>query len=210
MARGIVVNTIYCGNRGDAIAPGWESVARATNGMYASIDQQAAAVASIATPVDEPLARLNEELNATYLAFGAKGQRYRENQLAQDRNAAEMSAPAAASRTVTKASAMYDSADWDLVDAIKKGKSLEEIAEADLPAEMQAMDEDQRHAYVGEKSAKRERLKRQIGDMDKERRAYVAEQRQRQSGDDAKGLDQAIKEGLRRVAEAEGFAFKDD
>lgn len=205
VAAGIVVNTIYCGNPGDEIAPGWASVARSTNGMYASIDQNAAAVANVATPMDEPLARLNAELNATYVAYGAAGELRRENQVAQDKNAAAMSAPAAASRVVTKAGALYDSAEWDLVDALAKGKKLEEFPETELPAEMQAMDEGERQQYVAEQAQKRAELKARIDALAKDRRAYIAEQQN--EGDGAKGLDQAIKEGLRRVAEAKGFAF---
>ncbi len=209
VTAGIVVNTIYCGNPGDEIAPGWATVARATNGMYASIDQNAAAVANVATPMDEPLARLNAELNATYVAYGANGRLKRENQVAQDANAAAMSAPAAASRAVTKAGALYDSADWDLVDAVAKGKKLEEVPEAELPAEMRAMNEGERQQYVAEQAEKRADLKARIAELAKERRDYIAEQQKQQAGDDAMGLDQAIKEGLRKVAEAKGFAFKE-
>jgi Mg-chelatase subunit ChlD len=75
--RGIVVNAIYCGSDNDADARGWQRVATSTNGIYASIDQHAAAVANVATPFDAELATLNDELNATYIAFGSTGARGR-------------------------------------------------------------------------------------------------------------------------------------
>jgi hypothetical protein len=80
--QGVVVNALYCGGAGHAEAEGWRRVAASTNGLYASIDQNAAAVAEIATPFDAKLAALNDELNATYVAFGASGERGRANQAA--------------------------------------------------------------------------------------------------------------------------------
>ena len=53
--RGVVVNAIYCGADGNADARGWQRVATSTNGRYASIDQNAAAVANVATPFDDRL-----------------------------------------------------------------------------------------------------------------------------------------------------------
>ena len=52
ISRGIVVNTLYCGSEGDNIVAGWQNVANLTNGLFASIDQNASAVANIATPMD--------------------------------------------------------------------------------------------------------------------------------------------------------------
>ncbi|MDA0994097.1 MAG: VWA domain-containing protein [Proteobacteria bacterium] len=57
--KGIVVNTIYCGNEDDNIVAGWREFSAMTNGMFASINQNASAVANIATPMDDELVRLN-------------------------------------------------------------------------------------------------------------------------------------------------------
>src|SRR5262245_4976546 len=89
--RGIVVNALYCGGDNDSDAQGWRRVAQGTNGLYASIDQQAAAVAQVATPFDDKLAALSTELNSTYIALGSAGERGRANQRAQDGNAAALS-----------------------------------------------------------------------------------------------------------------------
>ena len=155
--RGIVVNAIYCGSDGDADARGWRQVAANTNGLYASIDQQAAAVANVATPFDAPLAALNDELNGTYIAIGTAGERARENLVAQDSNAAAMSPAAVASRTVTKGGALYRS-EWDLVDAVQSGKAVADVPVAELPAEMQALSAEERETYVREKAEQREDL----------------------------------------------------
>jgi Mg-chelatase subunit ChlD len=203
--RGIVVNAIYCGNDGDADARAWQQVAANTNGLYASIDQNAAAVANVATPFDAPLAALNDELNGTYIAFGSSGERGRENLTAQDRNAALMSPAASASRTVAKAGALYRS-EWDLVDALKSGKTLAEIPVEELPAELQALEPAQRAMHVRQQTERRDDLQREIAAVAAERSRYMAQQ----SGDDAgtvQGLDAAILEGIRKVAATKGFSF---
>ena len=202
--RGIVVNAIYCGGGNDADARGWQRVAASTNGIYASIDQQAAAVANVATPFDEKIAALNAELNGTYVAFGAGGVEGRANQVAQDSNAATMSPAAAASRTVAKAGALYR-ADWDLVGAVESGKKLADIPAAELPAEMQALPPVEREAYVREKAERREDLQRQIGELAASRSEFIKEQSESSAG--ATGLDAAILEGLREVAATKGFSF---
>ena len=204
--RGIVVNAIYCGSDNDAAAAGWRRVATNTNGLYASIDQHAAAVANVATPLDARLAELNDELNTTYVAYGAAGERGRANQLAQDSNAAAMSPAAAASRAVAKAGELYRS-EWDLVDAVQSGKALAEIPAAELPAEMQALPPAEREAYVREKSERRDDLQRQVGELAAERSQYIAEQ----TRDVAEpGLDAAILEGIREVAATKGFSFTNE
>jgi hypothetical protein len=202
--RDIMVSAIYCGDDTDAIAPGWRSVAMGTNGTYASIDQNAAAVANIATPLDDRLAELNQALNRTYLPFGGDGERARENQLAQDANAAGMSASAAASRAVTKASLLYVAA-WDLVDAVAGGLRLDEVEVDALPEEMQVMAPAEREAFLQAKAEERAEIQAEIGAVAEDRRAYIEAKRVESS--EATGLDDAIRAGIRSAAESKGFAI---
>ena len=209
-AKGIVVNTIYCGNANDSLAAGWREVAAMTNGLYASIDQNSAAVANIATPMDEKLTTLNQALNDTYIAYGEAGERYRENQLDQDRNAGAMSSSAAASRVITKAGKLYDSSKWDLVDAVNSGTALEEIEVENLPVPMQAMDNEEREAFVKAQAGKREALQAEIRELGKDRRVFIENERKKQAGSAPKGLDEVIQKGLKSLAEAKGFTFEDE
>jgi hypothetical protein len=207
ISAGIVVNTIYCGSDNDNIAAGWRDVAAMTNGMYASIDQNAAAVANISTPMDKELAELNQELNGTYLAYGTAGHERRANQLEQDAYAGAMSESALASRAVTKAGELYDNSGWDLVDAVEAGASLEEIEPEKLPEEMQSMNDEQRQEYVGEQSRKREELQARISQLDNDRRDYIEKERALRVQDEDKGLDEVMQEGLRALAEKKGYSF---
>jgi hypothetical protein len=203
--KDVIVNALYCGGDADADAVQWRRVATLTQGFYAAIDQGAAAVANIATPMDAPLAALNQQLNATYLAYGQEGARSKENQEAQDANAAALSAPAAASRAVAKASALYRM-QGDLVDTIAAGGKLDEIAPAALPAEMRSMDATERAHYLDDKAAERTAVQQQIAALAKQRRDYIDEQRASAKTDD-QGLDTALVEALRKAAERKGFVF---
>jgi len=205
--RGIFVNTIYCGSESDGHALGWRQVAAATHGIFASINQDAAAIANISTPMDKELAALNRELNNTYLAYGPNGLSSRRNQIDQDNNVANMSAPAMASRAATKASHLYRNDSWDLIDAVKSGNSLEEFADEYLPEEMQQMDTGERAAYVKQKTQKREEIQGHIQALADERRDYIQMERAKLAESEQKGLDEVIQEGLRALAEEKGFTF---
>ena len=205
--RGIIVNTIYCGSESDVHASGWRQAAVSTNGLFASINQDAAAVANISTPMDEKFAALNKELNDTYVAFGISGDSSRQNQIDQDNNVENMSAPAMASRAVAKASHLYRNESWDLIDAVKSGKSLEEVAYEDLPEEMQQMGSGERANYIRLKTKKREEIQEQIQTLADERRDYIQKKRAKLASSDEKGLDEVIQEGLQALAEEQGFTF---
>ena len=204
--KGVVVNTLYCGSDGDAIIAGWQDVATMTNGLFASIDQNAAAVANIATPMDDEIARLNAELNETYVAYGANGGRYKQNQVEQDKNAADMSLSSAASRVVAKAGGLYRNSGWDLVDAANAGIAIEEMEAETLPEPMRDMAPEERKNYVDGLAQKREAISEEIAELGQKRQDYIDKERQRLSESD-NGLDAAIVKGIRDLAEDKGFTF---
>ncbi|MCB1741397.1 MAG: VWA domain-containing protein [Gammaproteobacteria bacterium] len=203
--RQVVVNTLFCGSGNDALVADWQSVAQMSNGMFASIDQNLAAVAAPSTPMDAPLARLNEALNKTYVGYGAGAQAAIRNQREQDANARSLSLPAAASRAETKASGLYSNSRWDLVDAVEAGKALDSIETEALPEPMRAMDDAAREAFVRDKAADRARIKSEIKTLAEQRRQFL--QANREASADV-GLDEAMKRGLRRIAERQGLELR--
>ncbi len=204
-SNGIFVNTIFCGHVGGPISLGWKDFALKTDGTFASIDQNAAMVAEIKTPVDDEIVALNAELNRTYVGYGQLGARRKANQARQDSNAARMSGSAAASRVITKSKSVYRSADWDIVGAVREGKKVEEFEEAQLPKEMKAMSKEQRKAHIEGLSKKRAELNKRISKLDRQRQEYIAKERAAKKGDS--GLDQAMKKSIRMQAEKRGFSF---
>lgn len=207
--NGIVINTIYCGSDNDNIAAGWREFANLTNGLFASIDQNAAAVANIATPMDDQLIELNKELNDTYVAYGKDGSDYKSNQIEQDENSAAMSAPSVVSRTVAKIGKFYDNAKWDIVDAFESGEPVEEMETEDLPDAMQSMDVAQRKEYVQQLAGQRASVSSKIEELGRQRQDYIDTERAKLIGAGEAGLDVAIIDGLREIAEKKGFEFED-
>lgn len=205
--NGIVVNTIYCGSETDNLASGWKRFSDLTNGLFASIDQNAAAVANVATPMDEKLVVLNKALNETYVAYGRDGDVHKSNQIEQDRNSEDMSTPSMASRTITKIGKFYDNAKWDLVDAFRSGDAVAEMEAADLPEPMRELNVEQRKDYVVGLSKKREEISAEIQELGRQRDDYIETERARLASDADLGLDAAIVDGLKEIAESKGFTF---
>lgn len=201
---GVAINAIYCGPDGDSIAQTWQGVANLSQGMYASIDQNAAAVAQIETPFDAELSALNKELSSTYVAKRS-GEAKHANAMAQDANASSMSTQAAASRAVAKSSKLYRADDWDLVDAVAGGQSLEDVAEEEMPQEMVAMKLEEREAYIQEKAQLRAELQSQVAELADQRQQFLVEERKKRAEEGMQGLDDALNLSLRTQAAAKGI-----
>lgn len=201
-AQGLVVNAVFCGNTQSRDAASWASVAQLGGGMYAAIDQQAGAIAQVSTPMDKQIARLNNELNTTYLAYGAKGKAASANQQEQDRNSRSMSEAALVSRTVTKAGKLYRNESWDLIDALEAGTELEEIAEQDLPKSLQTLTTTEQHQYLAEKKQQRKVLKEEISRLGSARQDYI---KAKAPATESVSLDSVLKAGLQKAIAAQGL-----
>jgi hypothetical protein len=206
IGRGIMINSIYCGPPTDAIAVGWQEVARLADGQFACIDQDEGTIV-VESPFDEQLAALSTHINDTYIPFGAEGEQASLNQSAQDANAAGLNSAAAAARAQTKGKALYFCS-WDLVDACASGQvNVEEVAAEALPETMREMSPQERAAYVEQMGQRRAAIKQQIDELGKKRDAYVQAEMQRQALDASKGLDDAIRRAVREQAEKKGMRF---
>ncbi len=202
--RGILVNSIYCGDPADAIAPGWREVALLADGQFASIAPDGGSVV-VATPFDAELTELSAAINETYLPYGDAGREGCSNQWAQDANAAGLNSEAAAQRAQTKASGLYQCS-WDLVDACKQeGFDLESIPTEDLPEPMRTMSPEERLAYVRSMERKRAELQQRIQETGRKRDAWVAEESRKASLDDSRAFDRVLRDAIRRQASAKGF-----
>lgn len=86
--KGILVNTIHCGDHSTGVKGMWADGAVKGGGQSFNINQDRQQV-SIPCPQDKILIELNTKLNKTYLWFGDKSARrmYCENQAVQDTNA---------------------------------------------------------------------------------------------------------------------------
>ena len=205
---GIVVNTIFCGPNGAGMTTGWKDGATLADGRYMSIDQDQKVV-EIPAPQDAEIARLGGDLNKTYLPFGKLGMAGQARQAAQDVNALNASPAAIASRSYSKANAVYCNDAWDLVDAIKNGKcKLEELKDDELPADMKTLDQAARKAKVDEASKRRGEIQAKILTLNKDRELFLAAERKKQAGAKDDTLDQAIVKAIRDQATRHHFQFE--
>jgi hypothetical protein len=206
--RGIVIDSIYCGDPDDALAPAWRELATRADGAFAHIAKDGGAVA-IASPFDAALTALGTRLNATYIPFGASGASCQQNQSTQDWNAAQAHAATSAERAVSKATANYSCASWDLVDALAQGQvELATLDRALLPEPLRALAEAELRAEVDRQQARRAALQVGILALREEREAFVTAELQRlAAGADAAAFEFAVRRAVRAQAEARGFRF---
>lgn len=203
--KGIFVNAIYCGTDASAEATGWRQVAVAGAGKYAAIDQNR--VVAINTPMDAELAKLSNELNKTYVGYGAVAQQKAQNQAAMDGAAGQSGGMVAASRAAAKASPVYRNDEWDLVDARAHGKKdVAKMKAEELPEPMRRMSESERAKFLDAKARERGELQKRIAELSQRRDAFIQRERNKQAAG-PKGFDDAVISSIRSEAESAGFAF---
>jgi hypothetical protein len=206
ISKGIIVNTIFCGNHQQGIRTHWKDGADLADGKYMNIDHNQKPV-HIDAPQDKEIAGLGKKLNQTYVAYGKRGYEKKERQRRQDSNAAGKGQAVMAQRSMAKASAQYNNAGWDLVDAEKEGKvKVEELDEDQLPEEMKKMSKDERKKYIEKKKKEREEIQKRIAQLRKERDKYVTAKRKKMAGD--KTLDSVINTTVREQAVKKNFKFE--
>jgi hypothetical protein len=206
--RGIIVNTIHCGDRAEGERTNWKDGALLGEGTYSFIDHNATAV-HIPAPQDAEIVRLSGELNATYIAYGAEGLQTTERQWAQDANAAGASVQSAVQRAACKASDNYRNAGWDLVDAVKEGRcKAEEVKDEELPEAMKAMKPEERKAHVEKMAARRAEVQGCIQKLEQERQAFVEAKRKEMAASTPTTLSSALIAAMRQQAEGKGFTYE--
>ena len=172
--KGIIVNTIHCGDLQAGINGYWKDGADLTGGKYLSINQNSK-TEYIPSPYDQQISNLNDSLNTTYIQYGANGFYGFSNMSSQDDNASGYGLGNKVSRSVSKSTAAYDNSGWDLVDAKKaKDFKLKEVENSTLPKNMQSMTLVEKEKYVAAQSAKRTIIKNDIATLDEKRRKFLA------------------------------------
>jgi len=202
--KGITVNPISCG--GDDAT--WRAGSVVAGGDYLVIDHNSV-VAQVAAPQDAEIARLGQQLNKTYLGYGAQGAASQARQAAEDKKAAAASPSAAITRSVSKGSAQYDNSGWDLVDGTTRGGvKVEKLADDQLPAEMKGMDEQQKKDFVAQKAKERAQIQQKIQELGKQRKAYLAEEAAKAPAPAPATLDAAMVGSARKRAAEKSFSFE--
>ncbi len=205
IAKGIMINTIHCGDYQTGINQMWKDGADLTDGKYMNIDTDDKVV-HIPTPFDDKIIELNKKLNRTYISYGREGKLAAARQEAQDANASSYGAANARTRASFKAKESYSNAQWDLVDAeAEDDEILEEIKEEQLPEEMRSMNKEERKTYIDKKRKEREAIKKQIREYDEKAQKYVTEKRKENA--ETQTLDNVLIEAVKTQATNKKFKF---
>ena len=171
--KGVVVNTIFCGDFDEGLRTDWKTGTDITGGTYMSIEQNRKTV-YIQTPYDERIEAMNDRLNETYVYYGQSGAYKKDQQAVQDQNAESYSRSNKVERAISKSSHAYRNSTWDLVDASKENeKVIAEAEEKDLPNEMKGMTLEQRKAFVKQKSEDRKSIQVEIQVLNRKRQEYI-------------------------------------
>ena len=205
ISKGIVVNTIFCGDKNEGIRTFWKDGADLGEGKYFNIDHNQQPIV-VNTPYDQKLNELNNKLNQTYIGYGAEGEAHKRAQAKQDGNAAAQSPAVAAERTVSKSTGAYRADDWDLVDAVKNNKvAVEDLKTTDLPAELKDKSKEEIKVYVAQKEAERTQIQTEIQSLNQQRTVFVQEELKKQGNDNS--LNAAMNAAMRENAIKQGFTF---
>jgi hypothetical protein len=203
--KGILINTIFCGDYSNGISAMWKDGAELGKGDYMTIDHNKKMV-HIVTPYDDEIIILNKRLNATYIYYGKKGSENKSKQYEQDVNAAKLNEMVIVSRTISKSSRLYDNASWDLVDAMKKNSvDLEKIDTKLLPEELQKKSVKEIKEYVAKKSEERKTIQDKITELDAKRRKFITEKNLETSQKEV--LDNVMIQAIKKQAISKNYSW---
>jgi hypothetical protein len=203
-SRGIVVNVVHAGAEEER---GWREAARLSGGELVMINQDQKILA-ISAPQDGEIEKLSMALNATYMPYGAIGTESAERQQAQDANAVAVKQGANVQRALSKASAAYNNATWDLVDATAGGLDPGKVASTDLPPALRGLSTGELRAKIVEAASQRAALKARIQTLNAERSTFVVRVEKERGLGGEKTLDAAVIAAVRAQAQKKGFRFE--
>jgi Mg-chelatase subunit ChlD len=197
--HGIIINTVLCGNDGEAKKV-WQDVCAKAGGTFAQIAQDGG-VKQVDTPYDKDLAEINGKLVRTNVCYGAELDR----KSGDEKKAAAEALPAAGGAAADSAgfrSKVGRIAANDLLDDLKEGKvKLEAIKEDQLPDDLKKMKPEERKAHVEKLQKDRDELKKKALELDKKRLDFIAKKQAEDKGKAKDGFDTQILETLRKQAE---------
>jgi len=209
--KGVVINTVYCGDSLTGIREYWGQNGDCGNGSYTFINHNDKEDDKPA-PQDSLIYVLNEKLNTSYVTYNTYGRTRAELQKRMDEANKQSAKKAGIQRAAVKANKQaYRNSNWDLVDAFEEDSAvLEKIDTAYLPDSLRNKSKAELLQYVQQKTAERAAIQKELNDLLKQRAAYLAAEKLKESaGANAKDLDNAVQSILRKQAVQRQFSFTD-
>jgi len=187
ITKGIIVNTIHCGQEQKGIDGGWSTGAKLADGSFLE---------------------LNTKLNKTYVTYNEIGKSRVKMQVANDARNEKLSRNAAVNRVQSKSTSNYYNSSWDLVDASKdKDLDWSKLKDENLPEELKGKTTEERKAWVAEKQKERTAIQKEIAELSVERQNFVAEEREKLAEENGEALDTVMKKVVVEQAKKKGYEF---
>ncbi len=211
LEKGIVINTIQCGDIPTTVAP-WTQIASLGKGSFFQVEQAGGAVA-YTTPFDAKIAELSAKLDDTRLYYGTEEEKERMlmKVAAADKLEAGATVASRARRGVFNATEGGRSnllGDNELVDAVASGEiELDELDANALPAALKPMAPEEQRAYVANLATERADLQRQIRELSADRDGYLAKKVE-EAGGMKDSLDQKLYEAVKEQAGKAGLDYE--
>jgi Mg-chelatase subunit ChlD len=212
IAKGIVINTIQCGEMPTTVAP-WTQIAGLGQGDFFQVEQAGGAVA-FTTPYDDKIAELSARLDDTRLYYGTDEEKARmqEKVTATEKLHASASVESRARRAVFNTAAggrANQLGENELVDAIASGAiQLDEIEAEALPETLQPMAPAEQKVYLAGLAQERDELQQEIRDLSEDRDSYLADKVEEAGGLEG-SLDRQIYESVKAQAGKAGLEYEE-
>lgn len=172
--KGVIVNTIYCGNKQQGIQEHWNLQSECGNGTFTNIDANAK-IEEIPTPYDSMIYSYNSKLNSTYLGYGTAAAYNVANISRQDGFNFSNSKTSGIKRIKAKANSnIYKNSSWDLVDAKSENKEVvKNIDKKQLPDSLKNKTTAQLDSIIDAKQKDRTIIQQKIIELNKQRDEYI-------------------------------------
>ncbi len=181
--KSVIVNTIYCGNREQGIKEHWNLSGECGNGSFTNIDHNAK-IEDVPTPYDSLILTYNQQLNATYISYGASGSAALMAQNKVDKMNYSMSKTAAVKRASVKGKKeLYKNNHWDAIDASEADeKFLDKLDKKTLADTLQNKSTTELKIFIAQKKAERTNIQQEIGKLSIQRELYIASEKSKAAG----------------------------
>ncbi len=204
LRRGIVINTVQCGNIAET-TPFWKDIAKLGEGEYLAIAQDGGMTVT-STPLDDKLAELNRRLGATLVPYGDDKDRAA---VRSKQALAEAAAPAAVSDRLTFNAATGKSVQGggELIDELAAGRIKPgDIEASKLPAEIAKLPAEERQTKLDTLKKERADVQNEITQLTQERAAFIAKEQARLAAEGkADAFDAKVGDTLRAQSQKHGI-----
>ncbi len=207
--KGVVVNTIFCGDYLEGINTFWQTGATLTGGQYLNIDSDAT-ITHISTPFDSLIMDNNTRLNDTYISYGDFGSIKKEKQIREDTNALIYGLANASKRVLSKSGNGYFNSKWDVVDAYIADSTLNIDNLTNLPEEMQSLTTIQKRDYIKKKKDKRDEIKSELAQLKRKRQEYVTNFKKENNNSEENQLNDVVIGSIVNQMKSKGYSFIDE